>query len=169
MNPRTLLATAPLALALLIAGCSSSAAMPASSDGMSKAPTAMSGDAMSKSPTAMATSAMSSAMMSAHGSYVTLADYTASMTKYADTKVVYFFFASWCPECQASDKALTAKPDGIPAGVTLVKVDYDTSTELKQKYGVTIHDTFVLVDKTGMKAMSWVGQTSDTVLAALKG
>ena len=169
MNPRTLLATAPLALALLIAGCSSSTAMPGSSDGMSKAPTAMSSDAMSKGPTAMATSAMSSAMMSAHGSYVTLADYTASMTKYADSKVVYFFFASWCPECQASDKALTAKPDAIPAGVTLVKVDYDTSTELKQKYGVTIHDTFVLVDKAGMKTMSWVGQSSDTVLAALKG
>lgn len=112
---------------------------------------------------------MSGAMMSAHGSYVTLADYTAAVTKYADTKVVYFLAASWCPNCQASDKALTANPDAIPAGVTMVKVDYDNSTELKKKLGVTIHDTFVQVDKSDMKVMSWVGQPSDTVLAALKG
>ncbi|MGV8850480.1 MAG: thioredoxin family protein [Propionibacteriaceae bacterium] len=169
MNPRTLLATAPLALALLIAGCSSSAAMPGSSDGMSKAPTAMASDGMSKAPTAMATSAMSSAMMSAHGSYVTLADYTASMATYADTKVVYFFHASWCPDCKAADTALTSDPGSIPAKVTIVKVDYDTSTALKQKYGVTMQHTYVQVDSTGAKVTLWAGKALDAVLADLKG
>lgn len=169
MTPRLLLATAPLALALLIAGCSSSTAMPGSSDGMSKAPTAMSSDAMSKAPSAMATSAMSSAMMSAHGSYVTLADYTASMTTYADTKVVYFFHASWCPDCKAADTALTSNPGAIPSKVTIVKVDYDTQTALKQKYGVTMQHTYVLVDSSGAKVTLWAGKPLETVLSELKG
>ncbi len=165
MTPRALLATSSIAIALLVTGCSTpETAMSGSSDAMSASPTAMMSDAMSPSPTAMMTDAMS-----AHGNYVTQAQYTAAMSQYTDTKVVYFFFASWCPECQASDKALTSTPGAIPAGVTLVKVDYDNSTALKQKYGVTIHDTFVQVDKNETKVMAWVGQTAETVLAALKG
>ena len=165
MTPRTILATTSIALALLVTGCSTpQTAMTGSPGAMSASPTAMMTDAMSASPTAMMTDAMS-----AHGSYVTLDQFSSAMSQYADTSVVYFFFASWCPECQASDKALTFTPAAIPSGVTLVKVDYDTSTALKQKYGVTIHDTFVQVDKSGAKVMAWVGQPAATVLAALKG
>jgi len=34
----------------------------------------------------------------------------------------------------------------IPENVNLLKVDYDNSTDLKEKYGVTMQHTFVLVD-----------------------
>ena len=121
-------------------------------------------DAMSASPTAMMTDAMS-----AHGSYVTLADYTAAMTRYADTTVVYFFYASGDPASQAADTALTSNPGTIPSMVTVVKIDDGTATDLKQKYGVTMSATYVKVDSTGAKAMTWSGKTVSDVLAALKG
>lgn len=97
-------------------------------------PTAMSTDAM---PTgAMSSGAMSTGAMTAHGSYVTLADYTAAMTSYNGTTVVYYFSSASCAVCQQKDAGLMSNPGTIPAKVTIVKVDFDASTELKQKYGV---------------------------------
>lgn len=57
----------------------------------------------------------------------------------------------------------------IPAKVTVVKVDFDTAIDLKQKYGDMVSDTFVKVDSAGAKAMTWSGQPVSDVLAALKG
>ncbi len=92
------------------------------------------------------------------------------MTTYADTKVVYFFHASWCPDCKAADTALTSNPGAIPAKVTIVKVDYDTQTALKQKYGVTMQHTYVQVDSTGAKVTLGPARRLDAVLASdLKG
>jgi hypothetical protein len=62
--------------------------------------------------------------------------------------------------------AMSASPTAM---VTVVKVDVDTATDLKQKYGVMVSDTFVKVDSTGAKAMTWSRQPVSDVLAALKG
>ncbi|MEO5691317.1 MAG: thioredoxin family protein [Candidatus Saccharimonadales bacterium] len=69
--------------------------------------------------------------------------------------VVIFFHAGWCPKCRESDKNFTA--DATPDGLTLLKVDYDNSTELKQKYGVTMQHTYVQVDKDGNEIKQWNG------------
>ncbi len=73
-------------------------------------------------------------------------------------KVVLFFSASWCPTCQEANKNLNAST--APEGLTLLKVDYDKSTELKQKYGVTYQHTYVQVDKNGNLIKKWSGSTS---------
>lgn len=62
-------------------------------------------------------------------------------------KVVLFFHASWCPSCRALDSAINADLSSIPADALIVKVDYDMSTEMKKKYGVTSQHTTVLIDK----------------------
>jgi thiol-disulfide isomerase/thioredoxin len=95
------------------------------------------------------------AVMTKEGSYVTLADYDKDPSKYADSKKVYFFHASWCPICQGIDKEITADTSKIPAGVTLIKTDFDSSTELRQKYGVTTQYTFVQVDNNGDETAQW--------------
>jgi len=71
------------------------------------------------------------------------------------TTNVIFFFAAWCPECQAFKKAITGQP--IPTGVQVLELDYDNATDLKKQYGVTLQSTFVKVDPTGQKLSSWVG------------
>lgn len=65
-----------------------------------------------------------------------------------------FFHASWCPKCRALDEDLRAA--GAPAGLTVFKVDYDSRTDLRQRYGVTLQTTIVFVDDSGEKVSSVV-------------
>ncbi len=95
------------------------------------------------------------ATMSKSGSYVTLAEYNKNPSNYADSKKVYFFHASWCPICQSIDKEINADMSKIPAGVTVIKTDFDSSVELRQKYGVTTQYTFVQVDNNGNETAQW--------------
>lgn len=170
MNLRTALTTVALAGALALAGCSQAATTATPSMDKSMAPAATS-PAMDKSPTMdkmTPSPSMTKESMMGAGAYVTLADYEKSMSMYKDSKVVYFFHASWCPDCKAADMALTASPSPIPKGVTVVKVDYDTATALKQKYGVTMQTTFVQVDDMGKAVMKWTGKPVDVVLGEVK-
>ena len=80
----------------------------------------------------------SEAMKVIKGSY---SEYDPS--KFANAEhgtVILNFSASWCPSCVEADKNFNASP--TPEGLTLLKVDYDTSTDLKRKYGVTYQHTF---------------------------
>ncbi len=100
------------------------------------------------------------------GQYLNYSDYTAKAADYADTNVVYFFHAPWCPTCQATEKDVIAKKSSLPSGLTLVKVDYDSATDLKRKYGITAQHTFVKVDKDGSEIKKWAGTISVADIAA---
>ena len=100
----------------------------------------------------------------ASGAYITLAEYEGSADMYADSDVVLFFNADWCSTCKEARENLNADPAAIPAGLTIVKVDYDDSDELKQKYGVTVQHTFVQVDADGNELAKWNGSvTADEI------
>ncbi|MBI3332427.1 S-layer homology domain-containing protein [Candidatus Peregrinibacteria bacterium] len=64
-------------------------------------------------------------------------------------KSVLFFHASWCPYCKANDARLTSWYSSETMPVPTYKVDYDTQTSLKSRFGVTSQDTFVLIDGSG--------------------
>ncbi len=94
------------------------------------------------------------------------ADYSSASLDAAgyDTTII-FFHASWCPECRGFEKAIQA--NSIPDGVQILKADYDSSQELRQKYGVTIQSTFVRIDATGAKLASWTGYGKDKSIDAI--
>jgi thiol-disulfide isomerase/thioredoxin len=101
----------------------------------------------------------------AKGRYISYADYTKDMAMAAKgAHVVLFFHAPWCPDCKATDASLTSA--GVPDGLTVVKVDYDSMTDLKQKYGITQQHTFVQVDAAGMKQSIWTGTTTGADILA---
>lgn len=102
------------------------------------------------------------------GSYVTLADYNSNSAKYAETKKVYFFHASWCPICRGIDEDISADLSKIPAGVTFIKTDFDSATELRQKYGVTTQYTFVQVDDNGNETAQWSATSLSKAIAGIK-
>jgi len=77
----------------------------------------------------------------------------ASATK----DVVLFFKASWCPSCVAVDRDIKSNRKAIPESLTILEVDYDNSTDLKKKYGVTYQHTFVQVDAQGNLIKKWSG------------
>ena len=71
--------------------------------------------------------------------------------------VVLFFKAAWCPTCRTLDKDIKNSLGDIPDGVTILEVDYDNSTDLKKKYGVTYQHTLVQVDANGNMITKWQG------------
>jgi len=94
----------------------------------------------------------------------------AKIARASDThNVVLFFRASWCPTCKALDGDIRAHLQDIPANLTILDVNYDNSTELKKKYGVTYQHTFVQVDAQGALIKKWSGsQTLSSLVAELK-
>jgi thiol-disulfide isomerase/thioredoxin len=93
--------------------------------------------------------------MMSKGSYEMYDASKLAMAK--DGKVVLFFKASWCPTCRTLDADIKASLADIPAGVTILEVDYDKYGDLKQKYGVTMQHTLVQVDASGNQIMKWSG------------
>ncbi|MDD5165182.1 MAG: thioredoxin family protein [Candidatus Pacebacteria bacterium] len=69
--------------------------------------------------------------------------------------VVLFFRAGWCPTCRAVDADIKVNLSKIPSSLSILDVNYDDSTALKQKYGVTYQHTFVQVDKDGNLIKKW--------------
>ncbi|HJM04442.1 MAG TPA: thioredoxin family protein [Candidatus Saccharimonadaceae bacterium] len=99
----------------------------------------------------------------ATGRYVDYEEASIAAEGYDET--ILFFHASWCPECRAFEQEILANQ--IPEGVQVLKVDYDSSTDLRQRYGVTIQTTFVKVDDNGERISSWVGYGRDKSLNAV--
>ncbi|MDA9128920.1 S-layer homology domain-containing protein [Candidatus Gracilibacteria bacterium] len=85
-------------------------------------------------------------------------DYNASLVGSSDTTVL-FFYASWCPSCQAADAAISGD-DVVSSGITLLKTDYDSQLDLRKKYGVTMQHTFVQIDSNGELINKWTGSHS---------
>ena len=163
MNKKSFTALS-VAILILAGGTSAFAAEPtpkssqASKEAMKKE--AMKKEAMKKE--AMKKEAAKMGMIK--GSY---SDYDASKLSNAEHgTVILFFNATWCPTCVAANKNFMGSTP--PDGLTLLKVDYDDSTELKRKYGVTYQHTFVQVDKTGKLIKKWNGSKSYDELLSSK-
>lgn len=146
-------AIALLVGALALAGCattdaSGAATSPAAeSDAVTSEPM----DDATESPEASAESTDDADAAPAEGAYLDYEDGAIEAT--AGPKAL-FFHASWCPKCRALDEDL--KAEGAPDGLTVFKVDYDSRTDLRQQYGVTIQTTIVFVDDAGEKISSVV-------------
>ncbi len=85
------------------------------------------------------------------GQYVAYSQQSVTATK--GTKLL-FFHAPWCSQCRQIEA--TMQSDGIPSGVTVFKIDYDSNQQLRQQYGVTLQTTFVKIDDSGAKVASYV-------------
>ena len=112
------------------------------------------GAMMEKKDTAETMKEKTDSMMTA-GSYETYS--VEKLTKAATGDVVLFFRAGWCPTCRAVDADIRAHLKDIPSNLAILDVDYDNSTSLKQKYGVTYQHTFVQVDAQGNLIRKWSG------------
>lgn len=101
----------------------------------------------------------------APGAYVTLAEYERDPSLYAGDDVVLFFTAPWCSSCRQTRKSIEADLDGIPSGLVIVTVDYDSEDELKRAHGVTVQHTFVQIDQDGATVKKWTGSLTAEAIA----
>lgn len=102
------------------------------------------------------------------GAYKEYSEAVREAEQAAGKKVVLFFHAAWCPFCKAADGDFKSNTDQFPNDVTVLKVDYDNSAELKQKYGVTYQHTFVQIDSEENIVTKWVSGGTKELLANLK-
>lgn len=134
-------------------------AMMQKDDAMMEKDNAMEGDAMMQKDEAMEKETMMS-----KGSYEVYAP--EKLAKASSGDVVLFFRASWCPTCKVLDADIRTHLNAIPSNLTILDVNYDTETALKQKYGVTYQHTLVQVDAQGNQITKWSGgQTLASVVA----
>jgi thiol-disulfide isomerase/thioredoxin len=96
----------------------------------------------------------------AAGNYIMYESYEAAPGQYAESNVVLFFSAAWCSTCKKARSNFEASVDQIPSDLTVVVVDFDDSSELRKKYGVTLQHTFVQIDSMGEMVKKWSGSTS---------
>lgn len=96
------------------------------------------------------------------GSYI---EYSDTAIANADGRILLFFHATWCPQCRSLESDILAQ--GVPSGVTIIKVDYDTHQDLRQKYGVTVQTTMVEVDNDGTSLQSFVVYNEPTLAAVV--
>lgn len=131
MHARIMGAAVLLAAALAFTGCAAQPTDPASPGGGDRTST----PGATPAPTPVTP---------AGGAYL---DYTDGAIETTAGQKVLFFHATWCPKCRQLDEEL--RSEGAPDGLTVFKVDYDSRTDLRQKYGVTLQTTVVFVDDRG--------------------
>ena len=91
----------------------------------------------------------------------TFEDYSAGkLALAADGDVVLFFHADWCPSCRSLENDINANLSSIPNNVHILKVDFDSATELKRQYGVVRQHTLVQVDASGAEIQTLTGLTN---------
>ncbi len=87
-------------------------------------------------------------------------EYQEGLVASTDGVTLLFFHAPWCPQCRMIESDI--KEQGVPDGVTILKVDYDSNQALRQKYGVTLQTTFVEIDKDGAAVEKYVAYNEPT-------
>ncbi|MEV8267460.1 thioredoxin family protein [Microbacterium sp. NPDC076911] len=98
------------------------------------------------------------------GAYV---EYSEAALASAEGTPVLFFHATWCPQCRALDEDILAS--GVPDGITILKVDYDSNQELRQQYGVTQQTTLVELDSNGEALTTFIPYEDPSLDFALAG
>jgi thiol-disulfide isomerase/thioredoxin len=91
---------------------------------------------------------MSQAMVPKPGEFKTYDQSELSHAKDGHS-VVLFFNATWCSTCQAAVKEINNNLGSIDPTLHILSVDYDSSSTLRQKYGVQMQHTFVSVNSNG--------------------
>lgn len=96
------------------------------------------------------------------GQYIEYSDGVIEAT--AGTKIL-FFHADWCVQCRTLENDI--KRQGVPDSVSIIEVDFDNQTDLKQKYGVTLQTTLVKVDDQGNEVAKYGAYSTPTLQAVI--
>ncbi|MEX0895859.1 MAG: thioredoxin family protein [Patescibacteria group bacterium] len=74
-----------------------------------------------------------------------------------ENTVVLYFWAPWCSTCSTLDHDLQDGIAQVPDDITLLRVNYDEETELKQRFNVVTQHTFVQLTANNEPITVWVG------------
>jgi hypothetical protein len=75
-------------------------------------------------------------------------------------KIILFFSDKSCSICSEINTNISSNIGTAPKNVAILKVEYDNYQDLRKRYGVLHHHTFVQVDETGSLITMWVNANS---------
>ena len=78
-----------------------------------------------------------------------------------------FFHAPWCPTCRGMEKAITEELTTFPKGAKILKADFDTEKALKEKYGITVQSTIVIIDAEGKAVKTLAAPDNEELIEEL--
>lgn len=81
-------------------------------------------------------------------------------------KRVLFFYSSDCEPCGRLEADI--KANGLPKGVAVLKVDFDSSAHLRERYDVAGQGMFVRISTTGTKLKSITPAAQQNLSGILK-
>jgi hypothetical protein len=88
-------------------------------------------------------------------------DYEADKVSAAvDERIVLFFYAGWSEKSREVAMNIATNSDQIPAGILILKVDFDRRLSLRGKYKVIAENTFVEVNHEGREVNQWSGSAT---------
>ncbi len=70
---------------------------------------------------------------------------------------VLFFHASWCSSCRIAERSILENYRDLSDSTVVFKIDYDTNSALKRKYGISRQHTFVIINRNGEVLKKWNG------------
>lgn len=78
-----------------------------------------------------------------------------------------FFHAPWCPTCKRMEKNITEELTTFPKGAKILKADFDTEKALKEKYGITVQSTIVIIDAEGKAVKTLAAPDNEELIEEL--
>jgi methionine-S-sulfoxide reductase len=75
-----------------------------------------------------------------------------------DKKILLFFHADWCSTCKSFEKQISETT--LPTDVIILKIDFDTATDLKKQYSILSQSTWVQIGVDGKAYKRWLGKSN---------
>ena len=95
-------------------------------------------------------------------------DYTpAGFEQHQASQRWLYYHADWCPQCVKLDQDIRDNLAAIPAGVVILKLDYDNNRDLRARYRVNQQTTVVRVDDQGDLVKSYGAYRSPSLQALI--
>ena len=73
----------------------------------------------------------------------------------AGTKRILFFYSDRVPKSVTLGQEITLLSDQIPENVTILRVNYDSESDLKTKYNTITPNVLIQIDTDGKEVSRW--------------
>lgn len=101
------------------------------------------------------------ALAKAQAYYIEYSDDEFNRARAEGRPIALYFWAAWCPICRAEEPKIREQIDGLDIPVTGFRVNFDTETELKKRYGIPYQHTLVILDTEGNETSRFLGPVED--------
>lgn len=79
-----------------------------------------------------------------------------------------FFHASWCETCVGLEKQINNDLTNFPDGTKILKTNFDTETDLRKTYGITLQSNIVVIDKNGDPTVTLLAPNNNVLKQAIE-